>query len=203
MAFDLPTILMAGYGRWKQTHPDGTYSEYWYQVNKSYTVDFQTGEWQEVHKYRSRESAGRAFRKITRGQTSGKRIASEITATGREPIGERYPRPGARPTGAWQVVIRFLNFDEDGNLVQCYASNGEDCIISFDAYSFEYTTLADVPYLEEKLQPIVEEKVNNLISEDGNDYNTYCGVVCQTYRVEIYPIRVAHPKGEVYEVEAL
>lgn len=194
-------ILMAGYGRWKQNNPKGTYSDYWWQVNKSYDVDPYTGEWHEVNKYRNRASAGRAFRKVTRGQTSGTRIGKELYATGKQPVGERRTRRG--PTGAWQVIIRFLNYNDEGQLVQCVAENGEDCIISFPAYSFEYTTIADIPNFEEKLAPLIEEKVSGMISEEANGYNTYCGVTCATYRVEIYPIETSKSRQEAYVIEDL
>lgn len=144
-------------------------------------------------RYKNEQSAYQAYNQTVKGRRSGKRL-EELNIKAQPPVqhperikGKRRPPPGGRLVGLWKVNITFKYLDENGKEVQ------DPEIRSFIAQSDMYTTLFDIPYIQEVIAASVDEYIDKWNTE--YDLGNYTDV-----SVEVVPI-YRHDSDNVVQID--
>jgi hypothetical protein len=130
-------------------------------------------------RYKNEDSAYQAYNQTTKGKRTGKKLAA-LSTEAQPPIrnkqlvlkGKRRPRPAGHRRGLWKINVKFTYIDGDGEEYQETRS--------FVGISQQYTTLLDVPYIEEIILGSVDEYIDYWIENDslrGNYTNKEVEVV--------------------------
>lgn len=137
-------------------------------------------------RYKNEQSAYQAYNQTTRSSNprSGKRLG-ELAYKAQPPIRnpeiaekvrtgqiKRRPRPSLGRRGLWKVNIYLTYIDSDGE--------EQEETRSFIAESAEYTSLMDIPYIEEVIAASAEEYVEVWATEYEREYTSS--------RIEVVPI---------------
>lgn len=137
-------------------------------------------------RYKNEESAYQAYNQTVKGKRSGKRL-SKLAYDAQPPVRnpeirekirtgqiKRRPRPSMTRKGLWKVNIYFTYIDQDGQ--------EREEVRSFIAESAEYTSLMDIPYIEEIVAASAEEYVELWVEGDSLNGNYI------DKRIEVVPI---------------
>lgn len=160
-------------------------------------------------RYKNRDSAYQAYNKTVKGERPGKKLeyynreaqppvrgGQKFKDVGRRPRkkpgynrepGVREPRPGGQSPGLWKINVTFTfitGYDDDGNAIT------EDETRSFIAYSEQYQSLIDIPYIEEIIIASVDEYIVYWIENDSLTSNYI------NKQVEVVPIYRTDVHGE-------
>lgn len=142
-------------------------------------------------RWSSPKSAQRAFNKISSGENDNpESYVAEENKVGL--VGQRV-RPSKRLMGLWKVNVAFQSYDEQGEPVIE--------IRSFIAQSDMYTSVLDVPLLEQILQAEVAEHTDQWIGEydevNGEPVDYYTDKHGNTHAgVEVFPINQSQLHSE-------
>lgn len=146
-------------------------------------------------RYKNEESAYQAYNQTVKGRRSGKRL-NELNIRAQPPVqnpelrekfrkGElkRRPAPGGRQPGLWKINITFKYLDENGKEVQDPETR------SFVAESDIYTSLFDIPYIQEIIAASVDEYIDKWNTEyDLGNYTETEIEVVPIYRYDTYNV---------------
>lgn len=129
-------------------------------------------------RYKNEQSAYQAYNQTTKGRRSGKKLG-QLAKEAQPPVqhperikGKRRPRPSGTRHGLWKINVTFTYVGDDGKEYEETRS--------FIAESSQYTSLMDIPYIEEIVAGSVDEYIENWIEGDslkGNYTNTQIEVV--------------------------
>jgi hypothetical protein len=139
------------------------------------------------YKYKNKDSARRAYDKVTKGQTSGRNLSQ---AGGKPRVVDTILRGKLKGThlgggrlGLWKVNVQYAYAGDEGEEVYEYRS--------FMLESSQYTSMLDVPYLE--------AIAYNIIMKHSQYWNDH-GSVPQDFSdmvITIQPIRASHITKEM------
>lgn len=131
-------------------------------------------------RYKNEQSAYQAYNQTVKERRTGKKLG-KLAEEAQPPIqhperikGKRRPRPGGTRYGLWKVNVKFTYVGDDGKEYQETRS--------FVAESAEYTSLMDIPYIEEIIQESVDEYIESWLEGDSMRGN-YTDV-----EIEVVPI---------------